>query len=390
MKRPLKLRPLTQRPPTSIWLGVILLFVGMTANADEPEIQSQQIPGSKHPIHWVSIPVGSEGYPETITIGSPATEKGRSPDEGPTWTVKVSPFSIMKHELTWDVYDLFRQEYGILQDTRISGDQADQPEWADAVSIPTPLWEQDSRPILEGLGTAGGYPVADVTQFAAMQFSKWLSKKTGQFLRLPTEAEWEYAARCGQQTAFSFGEDASRLAEYAWFFDNSEYDDPDSGYPGLGSGYRKVGTLKANRWGVHDLYGNVAEWTLDGYLAEGYAAHGDKVVSATAAVRWPEKIWPAVVRGGSWQDDPERCRSAARYPSTRKWQKRDPQLPKSIWWCTDAFHVGFRLVRPTNPPPPEQWDRWWDSQVESIQRQIQQGYKELRTPVVKATSDTDE
>ena len=388
--RPLTPRPLTLRPLTPIGLGVILLFAGMTANADEPEIQSQEIPGSKHTIHWVSIPVGSEGYPETITIGSPTTEKGRSPDEGPTWTVKVNPFSIMKHELTWDVYDLFRQEYGILQDTRISGDQADQPEWADAVSIPTPLWEQDSRPILEGLGTAGGYPVADVTQFAAMQFSKWLSKKTGQFLRLPTEAEWEYAARCGQQTAFSFGEDATRLEEYAWFFDSSEYDDPDSGYPGLGSGYRKVGTLKANRWGVHDLYGNVAEWTLDGYLADGYAAHGEKVVSATAAVRWPEKIWPAVVRGGSWQDDPERCRSAARAASTRKWQKRDPQIPKSIWWCTDAFHVGFRLVRPTHPPPPEQWDRWWDSQVESIQRQIQEGYKELRTPVVKATSSTDE
>ncbi|MGE4618231.1 MAG: formylglycine-generating enzyme family protein, partial [Planctomycetota bacterium] len=216
-----------------------------------PVTYTEKIPGSEIEITWIAIPVGQAGYPDTIRIGSPAAEAQRNSDEGPTWTVKVEPFWIMKCELTWDAFDIFREEYGILQQDRISNDKIGESDWSDAVSIPTPLWEQDSRPILEGLGTKGGYPVADITRFAATQFSKWLSRKTGKFLRLPTEAEWEYAARCGQETAYSFGDDPARLSEFAWYFDNSEYDDSDMGYPGLGAGYRKVGTLAANRWGIH-------------------------------------------------------------------------------------------------------------------------------------------
>ncbi|MEC9475477.1 MAG: formylglycine-generating enzyme family protein [Planctomycetota bacterium] len=363
-----------------------------TAIQDPPapvmESYTEKIPGSEIEITWIAVPVGQEGYPDSIRIGSPDQEAGRNENEGPTWTVKPAPFWIMKCEVTWEAFDLFREEYGILQQDRISSDKSNDQVWADAVSIPTPLWEQDSRPILEGLGTKDGYPVADITQFAAMQFSNWLSKKMGHPLRLPTEAEWEYAARCGQQTAFSFGDDPARLSEFAWYFDNSEYDDPDLGYPGLGAGYRKVGTLLPNRWGIHDLYGNVAEWTLDAYQEQAYADRSGKVLTAQDAVIWPEKIWPAVVRGGSWQDDPEQCRSAARVASTRKWQKRDPQIPKSLWWCTDAFHVGFRLIRPvTNLEAP---DRWWNPQIESIQRQLKEGYKELRVTIGKADAKKDE
>lgn len=352
------------------------------------ESYSEKIPGSEIEITWIAVPVGQKGYPSSMRIGSPEQEPGRNEDEGPTWEITPEPFWIMKCEVTWDAFDLFREEYGILQQDRISSDSSEEKTWADAVSIPTPLWEQDSRPILEGLGTKGGYPVADITQFAAMQFSKWLSKKTGHLLRLPTEAEWEYAARCGQETAFSFGDDSARLSEFAWHFDNSEYDDPDLGYPGLGAGYRKVGTLLPNRWGIHDLYGNVAEWTLDGYQAQAYAKRKDQKLTAQDAVNWPEKIWPAVVRGGSWQDDPEQCRSSSRLASTRKWQKRDPQIPKSIWWCTDAFHIGFRLIRPAKPFDGPQ--RWWDPQVEPIQRQIKEGYKELRVPIGKVDLKKDE
>jgi len=349
---------------------------------------TEKIPESEIEITWIAIPVGETGYPKSIRIGSTAQESGRSDDEGPTWTVEVEPFWIMKCEVTWDAYDLFRQQYGLLQQHRISTEKAGEKTWSDAVSIPTPLWEQDSRPILEGLGTRGGYPAADITQLAAMQFSKWLSRKTGKFLRLPTEAEWEYAARCGQETAYSFGDDPARLSEFGWYFDNSDYDDPDLGYPGLGAGYRKVGTLAPNRWGVHDLYGNVAEWTLDSYQTKAYSSRAGKTLSVAEAVIWPEKMWPTVVRGGSWQDDPRFCRSAARIPSTREWQKRDPQIPKSLWWCTDAFHIGFRLIRPVKEP--ESSGQWWDPQVESIQRQLKEGYKELRVPIEKSGAKKDE
>ncbi|HIA28117.1 MAG TPA: formylglycine-generating enzyme family protein, partial [Planctomycetes bacterium] len=248
-------------------------------SSTEMKPYSEKIPGSALSIEWVPIPVGEEGYPSTVTIGSPAGEVGRLEDEGPTFRAQIEPFWMMKCEVTWDVFDLFRREYSLLQDLRIPGDEIETSPWIDAVSIPTPLWEQDSAPILQGLGTSGGFPVVDISQFAAMQFSKWLSLKTGKFLRLATEAEWEYAARAGTDTPWFFGDDAEDLEKFAWFFDNSAYDDPDAGYPGLGAGYRKVGTLLANPWGLHDIYGNVAEWVLDGYSENSYKKLEGKTLS---------------------------------------------------------------------------------------------------------------
>lgn len=376
----------------TLLMALHLTPLGWTTAPDDPTpakpIQSYEefLPGTDLKIEWIAIPVGETGYPATVQIGSPESESDRKSDEGPAWQLQPEPFWMMKFEVTWDLYQQFLKEYRNSQDLRLDPTDASEEAWADAVSIPTPLWEQDARPIMEGLGTSGGYPVADITQFAAMQFSKWLSKKTGHFLRLPTEAEWEYAARCGQETAYSFGDDPSELTDYAWIFDNSEYEDEDLGYPGLGAGYRKVGTLKANRWGIHDLYGNVAEWTIDRYSSETYSGRSGKVLSHTEAVVWPEKVWPAVVRGGSWQDDADRCRSAARTASTSKWQKRDPQIPKSVWWCTDAFHVGFRLIRPAEAPKDTQY--WWDPKVSMIQRKLKNGFKELRVPV-KPTPPVD-
>jgi hypothetical protein len=65
-------------------------------------------------------------------------------------------------------------------------------------------------------------------------------------------------------------------------------------------------------------------------------------------------MYPRIVRGGSWDDDPDGLRSAARYSSDPEWKFQDPQIPKSIWYHTDALHVGFRVVRPLNPPSPEE------------------------------------
>ncbi len=362
---------------------VVLLATGATRAQDLDAMASykQSLPGCSHVIEMVSIPVGKKGYPPRFTMGAPKGEPGFRAGEGPQVQVTVEPFWIGKFEITWDVYDEFRKEYSIDIEKRLSRKGADAEAWADAVSIPTPLWEQDSAPILEGLGTEGGYPVADISQFAARQFTKWLSKKTGRFYRLPTEAEWEYAARAGTTTPWFFGTDKKKLDAYAWYFDNSSYEDPDKGHPDFGAGYRKVGSKKPNPWGLHDVYGNVAEWVIDAYDPGHYGRLGPGPVAWRDAILWPKTIFPCVVRGGHWEAEPEDCRSASRLHSEPKWQYRDPQIPKSIWWFTDAFHVGFRIVRPLKEPSAREKLRFWDGDIPGIRDVLNEGGKQARKPI---------
>ena len=188
------------------------------------------------------------------------------------------------------------------------------------------------------------YPAICMTQLAAVKFCEWLSAMTGRFYRLPTEAEWEYACRAGTETAFSFGDDSSQLEEYAWYAENSN------------DKYQEVGSKKPNPWGLYDMHGNVAEWTLDHYIPTVY---GQRISGVSNPLPEGQKVYPKTVRGGSWMDSPNRLRSAARRPSTKKWKKRDPQIPKSKWWHTDAPFVGFRVVRPLKTPSEEEQKKYW-------------------------------
>jgi formylglycine-generating enzyme required for sulfatase activity len=189
-----------------------------------------------------------------------------------------------------------------------------------------------------------------MTQHAANSYCKWLSAKTGHFYRLPTEAEWEYACRAGTTTAYSFGDDPARLDDYAWYAKNSDFK------------YQKVGTKKPNPWGLHDMHGNVAEWCLDQYTPEGY----QQFVEAVTRDPWVRATtpYPHVVRGGSWEDKADKLRSAARRGSDPDWKIQDPQLPKSIWYHTDAQFLGFRIVRPLKVPSAEECSKYWTSGVE--------------------------
>src|SRR5262249_52303848 len=148
-----------------------------------------------------------------------------------------------------------------------------------------------------------GYPAISMTQHAASKYCEWLSARTGQFYRLPTEAEWEYAARAGTTTAYSFGDKPSKLAEYARFAADK---------------YDKVGQRKPNPWGLHDMYGNVMEWTLDQYLPDAYASlKGNPIASPWVR---PTHPYPHVLRGGSWADAAPLLRSAARRGSEAEWK----------------------------------------------------------------------
>ena len=166
---------------------------------------------------------------------------------------------------------------------------------------------------------------------------------TGNYYRLPTEAEWEYACRAGSDTPFSF-DDENLISEYAWYEENSD------------GKYHKVGQKKPNPWGLHDMHGNVSEWTLDQYNPTVYN-RADTLV--TNPLEIATKLYPRVARGGSFMDKSYRLRSSARFASNKKWKKQDPQIPRSIWWHTDAQFLGFRVIRPYKTPSLEEQKKYW-------------------------------
>jgi len=283
----------------------------------------------------------------TFTMGSPEDEDDRSSGEGPLHEVTLAPFWMGKYEVTWDEYQQFMHKLDIRARERAQAEPAPQDAWADAISRPTPPYV----PMDFEMGVEG-YPAICMTQLAAKKYTEWLSMKTGRFYRLPTEAEWEYACRAGTTTAYSFGDDPDDLDDHAWFFDNAD------------DGYQKIGLKQPNPWGFHDMHGNVAEWVLD-RLDKGFYGELGEVPTA-APLAWPTELYPRVVRGGSWDDDPEDLRSAARKGSRKGWKVQDPQLPKSIWYHTDANFVGFRVVRPLVTPGDEEQARYWEPDLDNV------------------------
>jgi formylglycine-generating enzyme required for sulfatase activity len=191
-------------------------------------------------------------------------------------------------EVTWDLYDIFAFKLDIPEEER--------PNIGSRARPTRPYGAPD-----RGFGHAG-YPAIGMTYDGARIFCTWLSEKTGKKYRLPTEAEWEYAARAGMS-----GNSPGDLAKSAWFWDNAE----DATHP--------VGKLSPNAWGIHDMLGNVGEW-----------ASG------------PEKS--RLLCGGTFLDKAADIRFGARKKQEDSWQQSDPQMPKSKWWLTDAPFVGFRVV----------------------------------------------
>ena len=260
---------------------------------------------------------------------------GAKADEQPQHKVRLDAFWMQTHEVTWDAYLLF-----------MFADQAkerDNPDpVVDALSRPT-------APHLEmsfGRGNSG-YPAISMTQHAANKFAQWLSAKTGEYYRLPTEAEWEYACRAGSTTGVA----PAQLDDYAWYAKNSATANF------AGGTYHQIGTKKPNAWGLYDMLGNVMEWTLDQYAPYTAAPKENPWVKATAP-------YPHAVRGGSWKDDEANVTCTARVPSDPSWKRQDPQLPKSVWYMTDAQWLGFRVIRPATLPSAEEMYRAWNSGVE--------------------------
>ena len=285
------------------------------------------IPSTTVSYQMVPVPAGE------FLMGS--TGPGAPKQEQPPHTVRVDAFWMQAREATWDQFIMF-----------MFADQANE------VGRPDPLVDALSRPTSPhvdmsfGRGTAG-FPAISMTQHAANKFAQWLSAKTGEFYRLPTEAEWEYACKAGTTTPVPAG----ALGESAWYAENAGTE----AYPD--GTYHPGGTKKPNAWGLHDMLGNVMEWTLDQYAPYTAAAAENPWVKSTTP-------YPHAVRGGSWGNDATGVSCTVRVPSDAEWKRQDPQLPKSVWYMTDAQWLGFRLVRPATLPSAEVMYRAWNNGVE--------------------------
>jgi formylglycine-generating enzyme required for sulfatase activity len=295
-----------------------------------------EVPQTGAAYHMVALEGGE------FLMGSPPDEPGRQENEGPQCTVVVAPFWIGKYEVTWDEYEPFmitsvdRYKNGARKDY-----DPERHTMVDAVTAPTAPYTEMSF----GMGQYG-FPAISMTQHAANKYCQWLSAQTGRFYRLPTEAEWEYACRAGSNAAYSFGDDPAELDKYAWYVANSD------------NKYQKIGTKLANPWGLHDMHGNVAEWTADQFVPDYFQRAAES--PSNPFIR-PKTLYPRTVRGGGWNDGPAELRAAFRKGSEPLWQQQDPQLPKSIWYLTDAPWLGFRLVRPLKIPSVEEMHFYWNS-----------------------------
>ncbi len=315
---------------------------------------TDKIPGTDVTFEMLPIPGG------TFSMGSPADEEGREDVEGPQFIVTVEPFWMAKTEVTWAQYKAYMKMYSLLK--QFESNQVRRVTDAnriDAVTAPTALYDPS---FTYEFGEDPQLPAVTMTQFAAKQYTKWLSGLTGEQYRLPSEAEWEYACRAGAKTAYSFGDDPAGLDDYAWHAGNSEYEP------------RLVAQKKPNAWGLYDMHGNVWEWVLDEYLEDGYQRFAGKKLKAADAVAWPTKAYPRVVKGGSWDDEADRCRCAAKMGSDDpEWSTEDPNLPLSPWWFTTdpSRAVGFRFIRPLNERPKAEMAKYWEPDVEAIKLDVE-------------------
>ncbi len=210
---------------------------------------------------------------------------------------------ISQTEVTWDEYELFY--FG-------GADEASTPEVkqkVDAVSRPTPPYGAPDQ----GWGT-GRRPALGMTLYAAQKYCEWLSALTGKKYRLPTRREWQLACESGS------GEE-SQLGAMAWSKNNTS------------RMTMEVGTREPNSLGLQDLLGNVGE-----FVAPGWENQGDP----------PQRSIP--VLGGSYRSREEELNcSEPQMVSEKDCLVTDPQVPKSKWWYSDCFHIGFRVVRAGRP-----------------------------------------
>jgi formylglycine-generating enzyme len=307
------------------------------ATVSEFKSFNEKIPGSSVSFNMIAVPAGK------FKMGSPDNEPFRKTDEGPVKEVELNQFFMAEIEVSWEQYLAFYKQ------TSGQGRSSDTEETVkkrnldvDAISGATPPYGQPDQ----GWGL-GQRPVISASFHAAETFCKWLSSVTGKNYRLPTEAEWEYACRAGTETPYFFPGDPKKFQKTGFRSKISKNDTAIINRYVIYNGNSPSKTetpdwVKANPFGLKNMLGNVAEYCSDWYQPDIYAKYSEGILKDP---KGPENGEEHVIRGGSFRDMAGKLRSAARdYTRTDDWLKTDPQIPKSIWWYSDCFNVGFRVV----------------------------------------------
>jgi len=328
---------------TGAWIGLVFyIFIGsITANAaiqksevaNTPPSKTSQLPtqaprirqqnGAALAPKLVNIPAGC------FQMGSPENESGHGADEG-LHRVCVKGFQLAKYETTLEEFKRFVTTANYLSDAEKNVSEAGcwSYEKAPEKSWDWRAWASWKQPI-QGAFVIKDHPVTCVSFNDVLAYIAWLNQETGQLYRLPTEAEWEYAARAGTNTARYWGSNPDISCGYANVADITQ-----SGpvqWPAIhncqdGNFFAtKVGSLRANSFGLHDMLGNVWEWTCSNY-DEKYTGV-EELCTAKGGVG--DEVFISI-RGGGWNADPSRLRSAYRTSVTA--------------WTRQA-NLGFRLVK---------------------------------------------
>lgn len=251
----------------------------------------------------VVVPAG------TFRMGSPAREIGRNDNEEPRRQISIKPLAIGRFEVTRgqfaDFVNTTRQEMtnGCWLWTGARDDEG----------RPFAEWRSERSWLDPGFAQSDNHPVTCVSWNDARAYVHWLSTITGKPYRLLTEAEWEYAARAGSATPFSFGSDTDALCR----FGNGADQTLQRAFPGrvaanCNDGHlhtAPVGTFAANAFGLYDMHGNVSEWVQDCFRLVYDTGRADGRAVDPRVCR-PYRTF----RGGSWGNRPVFLRSAARFP----------------------------------------------------------------------------
>lgn len=339
----------------------------------------QKIPGTDVTFEMVPVPAGE--------VRLPVHGKG---DEPAYCTVQLPAYWVGRCEVTWAEYKQYMaldSKFAQLQQLATLGIEAEEtlaqmPALArelsrtrtakadqrgvDSVTAPTPLYDPSTT---YESGEEPDLPAVTMTPFAARQYTKWLSALTGGAYRLPSEAEWVWAAAAGEPVDWDAEGEADSLENLAWHTDNSDW----VAHP--------VGEKAPNAWGLYDTLGNAAELVLDARYQAGRPDLAGKRLTWAEGVAWPRDDDPSIAKGGWYDADPSELTLAGRMlTEANEWRTSDPNLPLSPWWYSDfpATGVGFRLVRTLEPVPQDLRTRVWNAPDDSVARDVDERLREGR------------